>query len=409
MAQRLSTLFVVVLGATEPTRARATHAALPADLTAAYDAFRLQYRAGEDPSKDHVDYATRASLFQTRSQEAVAHNARPGVFWKKVVNQFSDHTDAELRGMLGLKRRGHLRAPVGGTGSFLEVKPSKKAWSNVSVDWRGRLNSSQNFLRNQGGCGSCWAVASVGALEMHAELARGATERLSFEELVDCVPNPRHCGGDGGCKGATAELAFQYVQEHGLSAEGSYRGYLSGGDGKCRASQDRRQKITRATGWDRLPENKLGNLLEAVAHRGPVVVSVDASGWNSYGGGVYHGCPRDATVNHAVVAVGFGSDEASGMDYWLIRNSWGNWGESGYIRLQRHASDEGDAGYCGTDRSPQEGVFCEGGPKEVPVCGMCGVLSDSSLPKGVVISHRPARSRGAVEAVRSFVRRAWRK
>ena len=236
-------------------------------------------------------------------------------------------------------------------------------------------------------------MASVGALEMHAEVAHGSTERLSFEELVDCVENPKHCGGDGGCKGATAELAFQYVQDHGLSAADSYKGYMSGGDGKCRASQISSEKITRATGWDRLPVNKLDDLLDAVANRGPVVVSVDASGWSSYGGGVFHECQTDATVNHAVVAVGFGSDEASGMDYWLIRNSWGKWGEAGYIRLQRHASDEGEAGHCGTDHSPQEGVFCAGGPKEVPVCGMCGVLSDSSLPKGVVISHGRALSK----------------
>jgi cathepsin L len=391
MAQRFSALVVVMLGVTDPARAGAAHATLPLDQLAAYSAFRLQYRAGEDATEDHVDYATRASLFQARSEDVAAHNARPGVSWRKAVNRFSDHTDAELRGMLGYKRKGHLKAPTGGSGSFLEVRPSKRAWSNVSVDWRGKLNSSQNFLRDQGGCGSCWAVAAVGALEMHAEAEHGATERLSFEELVDCVPNPKHCGGDGGCKGATAELAFQYVQEHGLSAADSYKGYMSGGDGKCRASQTSSEKTTRATGWERLPENKLDDLLEAVANRGPAVVSVDASGWSSYGGGVFDECEKDATVNHAVVVVGFGSDEASGKDFWLIRNSWGpGWGEDGYIRLQRHASDKGDAGHCGTDRSPQEGVGCQGGPKELPVCGMCGVLSDSSLPKGVVISGRKA-------------------
>jgi len=354
-------------------------------VEAAYGAFRQKHRVGEDPSQDHVAYAARLSLFQARSAEAAAHNARPGVSWKKAVNRFSDHTDAELRGMLGYKRVGGLSAPS--PGAFLQVKPSKKA-TVEAMDWRSRLNSSSKFVRDQGSCGSCWAVAAVGALEMHAEALHGDTEPLSFEELVDCVPNPKKCGGEGGCKGATAELAFEYVREHGLSAASDYKGYMSGGDGSCRASsQAGGHKSTRSAGWERLPENKLDPLLETVATKGPVVVSVDASKWSMYSSGVFDGCSQNATINHAVLLVGFGTDSESGKDYWVIRNSWGDeWGEQGHIRIQRHRSDEGDAGYCGVDTDPLQGVGCEGGPPEIPVCGMCGVLSDTSYPKGVRVT-----------------------
>jgi len=43
-----------------------------------------------------------------------------------------------------------------------------------------------------------------------------------------------------------------------------------------------------------------------------------------------------ADVNHAVVAVGYGNDPETGLDYWLIKNSWGaGWGDEGYFKMQR--------------------------------------------------------------------------
>jgi len=358
----------------------------PADQAAAYEAFRREHRSDEDPGGDRVGCAGRAALLQQRSAEAALHNAGPGAPWGKAVNRFSDRTDAELRGMLGHRPSGARprAAPSAGSGSFLQVQRSVSARAE-SVDWRGRLNVSGTYVRDQGSCGSCWAVAAVGALEMHAEAAHGHAARLSFEELVDCAPNPEGCGGDGGCKGATAELAFRYVQEHGLSTADGYRGgYMSGGDGACRSAHADAQQRAASTGLERLPPNELEPLLDAVANKGPVVVSVDASGWASYSSGVYDGCSQNATINHAVLLVGFGTDPESGVDYWLIRNSWGSrWGEEGHVRLKRHGSDRGDAGHCGVDTAPLEGNGCPGGPPEVPVCGMCGVLSDSSYPTGV--------------------------
>jgi len=41
-------------------------------------------------------------------------------------------------------------------------------------------------------------------------------------------------------------------------------------------------------------------------------------------------------VNHAVVAVGLGTSEKTGKDYYIIRNSWSaDWGEEGHFRILR--------------------------------------------------------------------------
>jgi C1A family cysteine protease len=50
-------------------------------------------------------------------------------------------------------------------------------------------------------------------------------------------------------------------------------------------------------------------------------------------------------LDHAITAVGYGYDSASGLIYYIVRNSWGvNWGDQGYIKI---AAIENSAGICG--------------------------------------------------------------
>lgn len=281
------------------------------------------------------------------------------------------------------------------------------------MNW-GFLNATKRHY-NQGSCGSCWAIASSVLLEAHSEIhsPEGKARSFSSQELVSCVPNPEHCGGTGGCEGATIELAMEYTYKHGL-AEDSEVPYTAM-DGVCKADHESsgasllqindRASMRSASphedgtdsfsasselvpgaqfgmmSWERLPENKYDALLQALQD-GPVGISVAASDWFDYSYGLFDRCDKDAVIDHAVVLVGYGKEDRTG--YWAIKNSWGpEWGEGGSMRLLRRGEgdDEEDEGqWCGVDRQPELGSGCDGGPSEVTVCGTCGILYDTVQP-----------------------------
>merc|ERR1712168_1351633 len=87
---------------------------------------------------------------------------------------------------------------------------------------------------------------------------------------------------------------------------------------------------------------------EALFHNGPVAVAVNNNWWDYKSGILPHNfCTKN--VDHAVVVVGYGEED--GKKFWTIRNSWGpDWGENGYIRLQR--SNQNNAGTCGVLKHP---------------------------------------------------------
>ena len=94
-------------------------------------------------------------------------------------------------------------------------------------------------------------------------------------------------------------------------------------------------KVVSIDSYEDVPLYDEKALANAVANQ-PVSVAVEAGGraFQHYDSGIFTGrCGTD--LDHGVVAVGYGTE--NGKDYWIVRNSWGaNWGEKGYIRLERN-------------------------------------------------------------------------
>merc|ERR1719345_393926 len=79
-----------------------------------------------------------------------------------------------------------------------------------------------------------------------------------------------------------------------------------------------------------------------------VLVEADQSVWQTYKSGVLNTSACGTQLDHAVLAVGYGSE--GGQEYWLVKNSWNTyWGDQGYIKLAITGDNDG---ICGVQMGP---------------------------------------------------------
>lgn len=375
-------------------------------------------RHGRPYKSGTQEYQERRSLFESRLGFVQQHNNKVERMWKAGINKLSDLTEAELNKLRGYKRSvrsgppatASAVAPVGlmGVAGTSDGHFAKQMLTDFT--WAGKLKATTDIL-DQGRCGSCWAFASVTTLNAHSELfADGRT--FSPQQIVSCAPNPRKCGGDGGCEGSTVELAFDYllrshaVEEQDFPYEArdvvcpahmriNSTDAQAGAHGAAAPTVDVSNKMLQSdgaartfglSGWMMLPENKARPFFETLYETGPIAVALAAYGrWNYYESGILDTCGDDVDsssafiVNHAVVLVGWG--EEFGLNYWQIQNSWGSdWGERGYMRILRNKGIAAEEKLCAVDDDPLVGVGCPEGPTSVEVCGSCGMLYDGLVP-----------------------------
>ncbi|XP_039160010.1 senescence-specific cysteine protease SAG39-like [Eucalyptus grandis] len=279
--------------------------------------------------KDVEERQSRFEIFKANVQAIESFNQANDKPYRLGVNHFADLTNEEFKARNRFKS--HMCATEAASFRYENITTVPS-----SMDWRKK--GAVTPVKNQGQCGCCWAFSAVAAVEGINEITTGKLISLSEQELVDCDVG----GQDQGCEGGWMDSAFQFVEKHGLTTETNYP--YKGTDGKCNVKSESNRAVI-IKGYEDVPANSEGALLKAVANQ-PVSVAIDAGGFDFqfYSSGVFTGaCGTE--LDHGVTAVGYGTSD-DGTKFWLVKNSWGEeWGEKGYIRMQRDVSAK--EGLCG--------------------------------------------------------------
>ena len=255
--------------------------------------------------------------------------------------------------LLGIVWRGNASAPSTHE-NLPELKDYPAAFSWGDVNGTNFLTPSLNQHIPQY-CGSCWAHGSISALGDRIKIARGAKGtdvQLSVQHMLNC-------GGIGSCYGGSVEGPYQWI--HKISATGSGISYATsqpyvacssdskgglcvGHDWTCSALNTARTCPTfgeDCVGLSHYPNATVADyghvsgakaIMKEVYARGPVACGIDANPLVKYQTGIAKGF--SLSTDHVVSIVGWGTDASDGQ-YWIVRNSWGEyWGEQGFVRVK---------------------------------------------------------------------------
>lgn len=186
--------------------------------------------------------------------------------------------------------------------------------------------------------------ATIAAVEGITKIRTGKLTALSEQELVDCIPP--YPSRDN-CNGNLPTSAYGFIiEKRGVTTEESYP-YQERVQPYCYSNS--MSNRTRAIDGYVLVETNDEEALKRAVAKQPVLVQIATGGDRNFqfiGDGIYNG-PCGFTINHAVLALGYG-EEANGQKYWLLKNSWGpTWGIGGIAKFARGLSyREGVCNIC---------------------------------------------------------------
>lgn len=198
------------------------------------------------------------------------------------------------------------------------------------INWIPFLNKP----KDQRSCGSCWAFAAVATLEGQYNSKFGKLYDFSEQYLVDCDTL------DGGCNGGWPSNTYSWLSKNGVVEQKSSP--YTGKKGVCESAKLSAVEfkiVKDYTMYEKSSADK--SVWLSLLSKGPILVAMDAS---DPGLGMYRPAGNEAWtpaacggLNHAVVAVGY--EVVNGVEYLIVRNSWGeDWGIGGNFRVRADKS-----------------------------------------------------------------------
>jgi len=199
-------------------------------------------------------------------------------------------------------------------------------------DWREQGNCVHK-IRDQANCGSCYAFgASEAVSDKFCIATKGQIDEvMSPQWIVSCDKQ------ELGCSGGYPTRVWDFMSKTGIVTDKCFP-YTSGGGSveacptKCKdGSALKMHKIHNVSSVFTAP-NFMIELLE-----GPFEVCFAVyQDFFSYKSGVYSHKSGGLAGYHAVKIIGWGTDAASKLPYWIIANSWGeSWGQKGFFWMKK--------------------------------------------------------------------------
>ncbi len=225
---------------------------------------------------------------------------------------------------------------------FFTFDPGVFACNAGNAAYDARSKGQVTSVRDQGGCGGCWAFGTTAAYETSYLKVNGGSENALnlSEEQVLC------CSGGGDCTGGMSNIVYQWlVDGHNTLAVESTYPYT----GAYMTCQPKPATGYAAEAWGLVDPAatyvgiaSVAKIKEAICKYGSVASSVWVDGlFQNYVSGVFFGFASNyaaPTSNHVVQIVGW--DDVKGA--WLIKNSWNtSWGEDGFMWIKYNANNIG--------------------------------------------------------------------
>jgi C1A family cysteine protease len=312
----------------------------------AFKVYHLVFK--KEYSLDSEEGVRRYEAFKSNLKTIKETNAQ-NLPYKLGINKFADLTSQEFTDKYLMKNQPKLDCKKGeeeGKEGYFDKYADEDEIQFLSgvnafekpVSWRHLFRPA----RDQGQCGSCYSFAASALVEAYINQKNGDPSNLapyiSTQQCMDCGKYNKGC--DGGSPFYCLAQGWQ-ISKKGFFYDQDYPYKMTKETCKFNnISVPYKKPMIPQSAYclkycphpsTRCREDKQYELL--LQH--PLIAGVDGMVLQLYKSGIFTATCKES--NHAVVIVGADKDPTSNLEFFDVRNSWGeDWGEKGYFRVARN-------------------------------------------------------------------------